>query len=45
MYYLVNIEVDDDIIPNSEVLEDTIENIIGVYGCELINSYRIKDLI
>lgn len=44
MYYLVNIEVDDDIIPNSYDLEDAIENIIGVYDCELINSYRIKDL-
>jgi hypothetical protein len=44
MYYLVNVEVDDDIIPDSEDLEYAIENIIGVYGCELMNSYRIKDL-
>jgi len=44
MYYLVNVEVDDDIIPNSEDLEYAIENIIGVYDCELLNSYRIKDL-
>ena len=44
MYYLVNIEVNDDIIHNSEDLEYAIEIIIGVYGCELMNSYRIKDL-
>ena len=44
MYYLVNIEVNDDIIPDSEALEYAIESVIGVYGCELINSYRIKDL-
>jgi hypothetical protein len=44
MYYLINVEVDDDIIPDSEDLEYAIENIIGVYSCELINSYRIKDL-
>lgn len=35
MHYLVDIEVDDDIIPDSEDLEYAIENIIGVYGCEL----------